>query len=96
MGAVERWVYRNKTADACPIYISGGSYQIHRVHGKAQYRTDACQSDVATVYGGEELKILGHFRTFAGSWTAHCSSVDYDYLRGMHNDEPRAGASVYF
>jgi len=95
VGSVERWVYRNKTADACPIHIPGGSYQIHRVNGKAPYRTDACKSDVATVYGGEELEILKHFRTFAGSWTAHCSSVDYDYRRGMHNYEPKTGGSGY-
>lgn len=95
VGSVERWVYRNKTEDACPIHIPGGSYQIHRVNGKAPYRTDACKSDVATVYGGEELEILKHFRTFAGSWTAHCSSVDYDYRRGMHNYEPKTGGSGY-
>ena len=95
VGSVERWVYRNKTADACPIHIPGGSYQIHRVNGKAPYRTDACKSDVATVYGGEVLEILKHFRTFAGSWTAHCSSVDYDYRRGMHNYEPKTGGSGY-
>lgn len=95
VGSVERWVYRNKTADACPIHIPGGSYQIHRVNGKTPYRTDACKSDVATVYGGEELEILKHFRTFAGSWTAHCSSVDYDYRRGMHNYEPQVGGGGY-
>ncbi|MFN7679495.1 MAG: multicopper oxidase family protein [Planctomyces sp.] len=95
MGTVERWVYRNRTSDACPIHIPDGSYQICRVNGKVPYRTDACKSDVTTVYGGEEVEILKHFRTFAGPYTAHCSSVDYDHRRGMHNYEPKSGGSGY-
>ena len=95
VGCVERWVYRNRTADACPIHIPGGSYQICRINGQAPYRTDACKADVATVYGGEEVEILKHFRTFSGSYTAHCSSVDYDHRRGMHNYEPKPVKTGY-
>ena len=50
---------------------------------------------MATVYGGEEVEILKHFRTFSGSYTAHCSSVDYDYRRGMHNYEPKPVKTGY-
>lgn len=95
VGSVERWVYRNRTADACPIYIPGGSWQISRINGKTPYRTDACKADVATVYGGEEMEILKHFRTFTGPYTAHCSSVDYDHRGGMHNYEPQSGNGGY-
>jgi FtsP/CotA-like multicopper oxidase with cupredoxin domain len=85
IGTLERWVYRNKTADACPIHLPGGSCQISRINGKAPYRTQAQKCDTVTVYGGEEVEILKHFNTFAGTYTAHCSSVEYDYRRGMLN-----------
>ena len=88
-GTVERWVYRNKTVDACPIHIPDGSYQISRINGKAPYRTDACKADVMTVYGGEEVEILKHFRTFKGQYTVHCATVDYDQRRGMHTYESK-------
>jgi FtsP/CotA-like multicopper oxidase with cupredoxin domain len=88
-GSIERWVYRNKTADACPIHIPDGSYQICRINGQTPYRTDACKADVMTVYGGEEVEVIKHFRTFKGLYTVHCSSVEYDHRRGMHTYESK-------